>query len=51
MKGLDQSIGFFPKIAKERPRCPFITDLYRVVGNWWYKRTGGDSTRKKKSKI
>ena len=25
--------------------------LYRVVGNWWYKRKGGDSTRKKKSKI
>ena len=25
--------------------------IYRVVGNWWYKRKGGDSTRKKKSKI
>ena len=25
--------------------------IYRVVGNWWYKREGGDSTRKKKSKI
>ena len=25
--------------------------LYRVVGNWWYKRKGGDSTRKKESKI
>ena len=22
-----------------------------MVGNWWYKRKGGDSTRKKKSKI
>ena len=22
-----------------------------MVGNWWYKRRGGDSTRKKKSKI
>ena len=27
------------------------TFLYRVVGNWRYKRKGGDSTRKKKSKI
>ena len=27
------------------------TYIYRVVGNWWYKRKGGDSTRKKKSKI
>ena len=25
--------------------------IYRVAGNWWYKRKGGDSTRKKKSKI
>ena len=25
--------------------------IYRVVGNWWYKRKGGDSTWKKKSKI
>ena len=25
--------------------------LYRVVDNWRYKRKGGDSTRKKKSKI
>ena len=25
--------------------------ICRVVGNWWYKRKGGDSTRKKKSKI
>ena len=22
-----------------------------MVGNWWYKRKGGDSTLKKKSKI
>ena len=25
--------------------------IYRVVGNWRYKRKRGDSTRKKKSKI
>ena len=25
--------------------------IYRVVGNWWYKRKEGDTTRKKKSKI
>ena len=25
--------------------------LYRVVGNWWYKRKGGNSTRKKESRI
>ena len=25
--------------------------IYRVVGNWWYKRKRSDSTRKKKSKI
>ena len=25
--------------------------IYRVVGNWWYKRKGDDSTRKKGSKI
>ena len=25
--------------------------LYRAVGNWWYKRKGGNSTRKKKSKM
>ena len=27
------------------------TLIYRVVGNWWYKRKGGDCTRKKKSEI
>ena len=26
-------------------------NIYRVVGNWWYKRKGGDSKRKKKSRI
>ena len=28
-----------------------IICIYRVLGNWWYKRKKGDSTRKKKSKI
>ena len=28
-----------------------IIYIYRVLGNWWYKRKKGDSTRKKKSKI
>ena len=30
---------------------PIYIVIYRVVGNWWYKRKGGDSTRKKKSKV
>ena len=25
--------------------------IYRVVGNWWEKRKGSDSTRRKKSKM
>ena len=32
-------------------RFLYVFQVYRVVGNWWYKRKGGDSTRKKKSKI
>ena len=42
-------LTFFLLITYSETSCMYV--IYRVVGNWWYKRKGGDSTRKKKSKI
>ena len=44
-------IRMHPEETKMQPRHRHLNRIYRVVGNWWYKRKGGDSTRKKKSKI
>ena len=33
MKSLDESIGGLPKIPKDRPRRPFMSDIYIYLQN------------------
>ena len=40
----------FNKIQFYKNISVVLVELYRVVGNWWYKRKGGGSTRKRNRK-